>query len=80
MNHADTVETDDGGRGVIPGRLVRLSGEPARVGAPSACEPAGPREPRVELLRDGGVVQAVDVVCPCGHRIRLRCVYAETPR
>ncbi len=77
MNPVETIDTDDAGRGVIPGRLVRVSGEAARVGAPAA---AGPREPRLELIQENGVLRAVDVTCACGQRIRLRCVYPETPR
>jgi hypothetical protein len=71
------TDGDDCGRGIIPGRLVRLSGEAARVGAPAPCPPDS--EPHLELIRDGDVLQAIDVICACGKRIRLRCVYADAP-
>ncbi|HZT79873.1 MAG TPA: hypothetical protein VFA26_06615 [Gemmataceae bacterium] len=62
-------------RAVVPGRCVRLSGEAARVlvpGGHAACA-----EPRVEVLREGDVIRAIDVTCPCGQRIRLRCEYGQ---
>jgi hypothetical protein len=73
MNISHTIEAD-GNRGLIPGRLVRVSGEAARVGAPVPCD--APGEPRVELIREGETLRAIDVICTCGQRIRLRCVYA----
>ena len=78
MKSAAHTEDDEGSRGVIPGRLVRVSGEPARVGAPSSGAPAG--QPQIEMIKDGEILRAIDVVCTCGKRIRLRCVYADAPR
>jgi hypothetical protein len=78
MTNAAQAEDDEVGRGVIPGRLVRVSGEPARVGAPTAGPPAG--QPQIEMIKDGDILRAIDVVCACGKRIRLRCVYADAPR
>ncbi len=34
-----------------------------------------PHEAQVELVRDHGVVQRIVVVCKCGERIELDCVY-----
>jgi hypothetical protein len=34
-------------------------------------------EPRIELVREGEVIQAIEVICTCGQRIRLRCSYDE---
>ena len=78
MKSAAHAEDDEVGRGVIPGRLVRVSGEPARVGAPTAGALAG--QPQIEMIKDGDVLRAIDVICTCGKRIRLRCVYADAPR
>jgi hypothetical protein len=66
---------EDCATNVVPGRLVRVSEEAARVGAPASC--AEPGSPRVELIRDGELVKAIDVICGCGQRIRLRCVYDQ---
>ena len=57
--------------GVVPGPCVRLGGTPARVGAPAPP----PAEPRVEVIRSGDVVQAIDIVCVCGQHIRIHCLY-----
>ncbi|HYV39002.1 MAG TPA: hypothetical protein VE988_25175 [Gemmataceae bacterium] len=62
-------------KAVIPGRLIRVSDEAARVSAPGSSPPAG--QPRVEMVREGDVLRAIDVVCGCGKRIRLRCVYEQ---
>jgi hypothetical protein len=75
MNSTEKVDGDEVGRGVIPGRLIRVSGEPAYVGARGVTEEPG--QPRVEMIRDGDVLRAIDVVCSCGKRIRLRCVYSD---
>ncbi len=57
---------------VVPGTQVRVSNEHAQVRVPgSAPETA----PRVEVVRDGEIVQALDVHCTCGRHVRLRCVY-----
>ena len=58
-------------RGVIAATSVRLSDIPARVGPPEEVPP----QPTVEVVRNGGVVQAIDIVCPCGQHTRLHCLY-----
>ena len=60
------------GRGVVPSQLVRLAAETAHIPIPGTTPPA---EPRVELIRAGDVIQAIDVTCACGRKIRLRCTY-----
>jgi hypothetical protein len=75
MNSTENANGDEVGRGVIPGRLVRVSGEPALVGARVLTNEPG--QPKVEMIRDGDILRAIDVVCACGKRIRLRCVYSE---
>lgn len=32
-------------------------------------------EPRLELVRDGGAVVAIDVTCECGRKVRILCDY-----
>jgi hypothetical protein len=57
---------------VVRGTSVRLSNDSARVGVPGQ-EP--PPEPRIEIIRSGDVIQAIDVICGCGQHIRLHCRY-----
>src|SRR5262245_28217599 len=70
-------ETNDdtrlGKHPVIPGQGVRRSDETAPVLVPRR---AGV-EPRVELIRSGDKIRAIDITCACGQRIRLRCDYAS---
>jgi len=57
---------------VIPASHIRMLGEPLPVGAlrETPCP-----EPQVNVIRDGDVVRAIEVVCTCGKRIVLDCVY-----
>jgi hypothetical protein len=57
---------------VLPAQRVRLADDAAQVLVPGqgAC-PA----PQVHLIRDGNTIQAVEIACTCGQRIRLTCVY-----
>jgi hypothetical protein len=57
---------------IVPGQCVRITGETARVAIPGQNNSAAPT---VELVRNGDIVQAIDVTCACGRRMRLRCVY-----
>ncbi|HTU89394.1 MAG TPA: hypothetical protein VMF69_04785 [Gemmataceae bacterium] len=59
-------------RTVVRGTCVRVSSDSARVGAPGQ-EPAA--EPRIEIVRSGDVIQAIDILCGCGQHIRLHCLY-----
>ncbi len=68
--------------GIIPGRHVHVTGEMVHVIVPQdtaeeplAESPAPADEPQVALVREGDVIQAIEVTCTCGHKIRLRCVY-----
>lgn len=60
------------GQTVVPGQRVRLSNETAMVGIP---HPDCASDPVVELIRDGELIRAIDVICTCGRRIRLTCEY-----
>ncbi len=65
-------------RAIVPGRTVAFSNDVIRVGRP--CEETEEHgedqpEPKVELIRLGDRIQAIDVICPCGQRTRIRCVY-----
>lgn len=67
---------------VIQSACVRVGGDPARIGVPGlpvadAPEPAEPAsEPRIEIVRSGEIIQAIDIFCGCGEHIRLHCLYA----
>ena len=60
---------------VVTADRVKLSADPVRVGVPPAA--GGRAEPSVQLVREDGVIRAVDVTCSCGERIRIRCDYDE---
>ena len=69
-------------RAVIASRSVALSNEVVRVGRPgseAAAVASGHREQTVEVIRLGDRIQAIDVVCACGERTRIRCVYEDQP-
>jgi hypothetical protein len=57
---------------VVRGTCVRVSSDTARVGVPGQ-EPIA--EPRIEIIRNGDVIQAIDILCGCGQHIRLHCLY-----
>jgi hypothetical protein len=71
MAQTETSSADENQR-VVPGHSVRLSGELARVGVPGK---AGTASPRIQVIRAGDIVQAVEITCTCGEHIRLRCVH-----
>ncbi len=60
---------------VVSGTCVHVSADRTRVHIPGQ-EPAV--EPRIEIIRSGDVIQAIDIVCGCGQHIRLQCLYKET--
>ena len=60
-------------RAVVVGRHVHYSDESAPVGKPRPF--SDKREPTVELIREGILIRAVEIVCTCGERIRLRFDY-----
>ena len=57
---------------VVPASRVVRSAEIAHVGG----RPGTHKEAvSIELLKEDDVVRAIDVVCECGHKIRLWCSY-----
>lgn len=67
-----TAERDARNRAVISGTHVHLTDEAARVILPPQ---SGDCTPRVELVRSGDQVRAIDIICSCGKRIHLECEY-----
>ena len=72
MEAVERVAGEHNIRGVVPGQWVRVTSETARVTVPGQGTPG---EPRVELITQGDVIQAIDLTCTCGEKIRLRCIY-----
>jgi hypothetical protein len=77
MNEVDNF-MDEGQTGssglVVPADRVRFSDVAVPIGAP--C-PGGSRgEPKIQLVREGGVIRAIEVICACGQLIRVRCDYS----
>lgn len=58
---------------VVRAARVRVSEEAVRIGGPA--RPDGPTEPTVRIVREGDLIQALEVTCSCGERIRIRCDY-----
>ena len=57
---------------------VRPAHAPAmeKLPLPDASEtPSHGHEPQIELVRENGAVQRIVVVCKCGERVELDCVY-----
>jgi hypothetical protein len=57
---------------VIPASHIRLGAEPVTLCIPG-LQPS--EQPKVNLVREGDVVRAIEIVCTCGKRIVLNCVY-----
>ena len=77
MEHVQRIEGGHGPRGLVPGRTVRVEPGATAVGVspPRAHMTPGTCALHIELVRDGDVIQAIDVTCTCGQKIRLRCLY-----
>ena len=60
---------------VLPGHRVIQTSETTRVGSPHVHSPAASGQPKVELVREGDVVKAIDVTCSCGETMRIWCSY-----
>lgn len=71
-----TDETADDTRpaAVVLATRIRVSDHSVRVGAPAALRAHG--EPKIQLVREDGVVRAIDVTCGCGETVRIRCDYS----
>ncbi len=58
---------------VVVAARVKVGGETVRIGAPHAGEAHA--EPKLHLVREDGVIRAIEVTCACGERIRILCEY-----
>lgn len=59
---------------VVAAAQVRLAREAVRITPPRAAD--APAEPVVQLVREDGVIRAIEIVCGCGERVRVVCEYA----
>lgn len=66
-------QDQDLGHRFIPGARVRVASEQVRVSMPFRDHPLA--EPQIILIREGDAVKAIEVVCKCGERIRMNCVF-----
>ncbi len=57
---------------VIPAKRVRVL-EPA--GTNQTDLEGSLHEPQVTLVKDGSIVKAIIISCPCGKQTRLECEY-----
>ncbi len=76
------MSTERGGgsgptQSVVWSDRVQVSDETVRIGRPVEPEPHS--EVKVQLVREDGVIRAIDITCACGERIRIRCEYDEEP-
>lgn len=76
MAEKGEIMPDGAGAGgaVVRAARIHVSGEAVRIGAPVPEAFSG--EPVVELVRNGDVIQTIEITCPCGERINIRCEYA----
>jgi hypothetical protein len=75
MEKVQQVEGEFIHSAVVSGRCVRVGPETARVTIGRQPAPQTPAAPQVEVIREGEIIQAIDVICSCGQRIRVRCTY-----
>ncbi len=60
---------------VLPAnRISSVQAAPVAVPPATHCH-----QPRIELIRQDGVIKAIDVTCACGQQTRLLCDYGSTP-
>ena len=63
----------------LANRTAHRAGPSPAIEHPTAQPPAEhlphPHEAQLELVRENGAVQRIVVVCRCGERIELDCVY-----
>ena len=68
----DRSDNQQKGQRVVPAGRVRDSGVRVRLTIPG--HQARP-EPKLEVVRDGDVIYALDITCSCGQHIRVLCDY-----
>jgi hypothetical protein len=67
----DTTGQNETSR-IVPQHRVHMKHDYTRVAVPGQDQA---NEPQITLIRDGDTVKAIEVICTCGQRIRLNCVF-----
>ncbi len=49
----------------------------ARGRTPSATTPCSDETPEITLHKQGDIVDAIEITCPCGRTLILECEYPE---
>jgi len=49
---------------------------PVGKGAPRQSG-GGHGEPAVRIVRQGELIESIEIVCPCGHEMVLDCIYDQ---
>ncbi len=68
-----------------PVTSARIAGQRLASSRQTAAIPVGPHSegashtPRIDVVRQGGVVQALDITCSCGCQLRILCEYDSSP-
>lgn len=60
------------GGNIVHNRRIRVDEQTAHIHLPGS---AATNEPRVEMVREGGVVRSIIVRCACGCATQLVCEY-----
>ena len=58
--------------GIIPHGRIHLGAERTRVHVPGQEQAA---KPEIIVIREGDAIKAIEVVCPCGQRTRINCIF-----
>jgi hypothetical protein len=69
-----TTEPQPHAPAILAGSTVKVTGDTVRIGAPVSH--VRHAEPTIQLVREDGIVRAIDITCGCGERIRVVCEYA----
>ena len=59
---------------VVVSSRVRVSDEAVRVGP--MRQTVGHADPKINLVREDGVIRTIELTCSCGEKHRIRCDYA----
>jgi hypothetical protein len=70
--HTPAKTSAEGLGNIVHNRRIRVDEQSARIPLPGITPPA---DPRVELVREGGVVKSIIVRCSCGRGTQLVCDY-----
>jgi len=65
-------ETQGSLSSILPAEKLNIHSDASRVAIPASSTSAGPT---IDVVRDGDVIQAINITCRCGERIRLTCTY-----